>query len=146
MTGSTLQADIKDRRKIMIACVQETHWKGSKVKDNVEGFKLYYHGICRASDGIWIPENELRWCTNLPTPEIGDRNISQIIYAFHHQFGRSNTHWRNWYHIKMADIFWWITQHWESKKTNTKWFANWRTNIIIQWKWSFQATRKDGTR
>ena len=52
MTGNTLQADIKDRRKIMTACVQETHWKGSKVKDNVDGFKLYYHGICRAINGI----------------------------------------------------------------------------------------------
>ena len=40
MTGNTLQADIKDRRKIMIACVQETHWKGSKVKDNVEDVRM----------------------------------------------------------------------------------------------------------
>ena len=81
MTRNTLQADIKDRKKIMIACVQETHWKGSKVKYNVDGFKLYYHGICRVINGIRIPENELRWCTSLPQPEIGDQNISQICLS-----------------------------------------------------------------
>ena len=38
----------------MIACVQETKWKGSKAKEIGEGFKLYYHSICRARNGIGI--------------------------------------------------------------------------------------------
>ena len=38
----------------MIACVQETNWKGSKAKEIGEGFKLYYYGICRARNGIGI--------------------------------------------------------------------------------------------
>ena len=47
-------SDIIHRRKIMIACVHETKWKGSKAKEIGEGFKLYYHGICRARIGIGI--------------------------------------------------------------------------------------------
>ena len=55
MTGKSREiADIMYRRKIMIACVQETKWKGSKAKEIGEGFKLYYHGICRARNGIGI--------------------------------------------------------------------------------------------
>ena len=55
MTGKSMEiADIMHRRKIMIACVQETKWKGSKAKEIGEGFKLYYHGICRARNGIGI--------------------------------------------------------------------------------------------
>ena len=40
-------ADTMHIRKIMIACVQETKWKGSKAKEIGEGFKLYYQGICK---------------------------------------------------------------------------------------------------
>ena len=47
-------ADIMHRRTIMIACVQETKWKGSKAKEIGGGLKLYYHGICRARNGIGI--------------------------------------------------------------------------------------------
>ena len=55
MTGKSKEiADIMHRRKIMIACVQDTKWKGSKAKEIGEGFKLYYHGICRARNGIGI--------------------------------------------------------------------------------------------
>ena len=55
MTGKSREiADIMHRRKIMIACVQETKWKGSKANEIGEGFKLYYHGICRARNGIGI--------------------------------------------------------------------------------------------
>ena len=55
MTGKSSEiADIMHRRKVMIACVQETKWKGSKAKEIGEGFKLYYHGICRARNGIGI--------------------------------------------------------------------------------------------
>ena len=52
MTGKSREiVDIMRRRTIKIACVQETKWKA---KENVEGFKLYYHGICRARNGIGI--------------------------------------------------------------------------------------------
>ena len=55
MTGKSMKiADIMHRRKIMIACEQETKWKGNKAKEIGEGFKLYYHGICRARNGIGI--------------------------------------------------------------------------------------------
>ena len=52
MTGKSREiADIMHRRKIKIACIQETKWKGKEIG---EGFKLYYHCICRARNGIWI--------------------------------------------------------------------------------------------
>ena len=55
MTGKSREiADIMHRRKIVTACVQETHWKGSKGKEIGEGFKLYYHGKRRARNGIGI--------------------------------------------------------------------------------------------
>ena len=55
MTGKSREiADIMHRRNIMIAYVQKTKWKGSKAKEIGEGFKLYYHGICRAINGIGI--------------------------------------------------------------------------------------------
>ena len=55
VTGKSREIpDIMHRRKVMIACVQETKWKGIKAKEIGEGFKLYYHGICRARNGIGI--------------------------------------------------------------------------------------------
>ena len=40
MTGKSREiADIMHRRKIMIACLQETKWKGSKAKEIGEGSK-----------------------------------------------------------------------------------------------------------
>ena len=55
MTGQSREiADIIHRRNIMIVCVQETKWKGRKANEIGEGFKLYYHGICRARNGIGI--------------------------------------------------------------------------------------------
>ena len=56
MTGKGREiADIMHRRKIVIACVQETKWKGSKAKEIVKGFKLYYH--------IWHMQSQ-KWNRN----------------------------------------------------------------------------------
>ena len=50
MTGKSRErADIMHRRKIKFACIQETKWKGKEIG---EGFKLYYHCLCRARNGI----------------------------------------------------------------------------------------------
>ena len=55
ITGKSREiVDIMHIRNIMIACVQETTWKCSKAKYIGEGLKLYYHGICRARNGILI--------------------------------------------------------------------------------------------
>ena len=37
-------ADLMERRKVNILCVQETRWKGNKSKEVGEGYKLIYSG------------------------------------------------------------------------------------------------------
>ncbi|KAI5624641.1 hypothetical protein C0J50_15787 [Silurus asotus] len=44
MTGKGREvADIMERRKVDMLCVQETKWKGSKTRNIGGGFKLFYH-------------------------------------------------------------------------------------------------------
>ncbi|KAK3525007.1 hypothetical protein QTP86_012886 [Hemibagrus guttatus] len=38
-------ADMRERRKVDILCVQETRWKGSKARSIGAGFKLFYYGV-----------------------------------------------------------------------------------------------------
>ncbi|KAK3541669.1 hypothetical protein QTP86_000342, partial [Hemibagrus guttatus] len=38
-------ADMMERRKVDILCVQETKWKGSKARSIGAGFKLFYYGV-----------------------------------------------------------------------------------------------------
>ena len=45
MTGKSRElADIMTRRKINIACIQETRWEGTKAREIGEGYKMCYHG------------------------------------------------------------------------------------------------------
>ena len=37
-------AHTMERRKIDLACVQETNWKGAKAREAGGGFKLFYNG------------------------------------------------------------------------------------------------------
>ncbi|KAK3544179.1 hypothetical protein QTP86_006033 [Hemibagrus guttatus] len=46
MTGKGRElADMMERRKVDILCVQETRWKGSKARSIGAGFKLFYYGV-----------------------------------------------------------------------------------------------------
>ena len=100
MTGKSREIpDIMHRRKIMIACVQETKWKGSKAKEIGEGFKLYYHGICRARNGIGIILSKEWQDKILEIKRISDRIMTMklvsgntmlnIISVYAHQVGCS---------------------------------------------------------
>ena len=56
MTGK--RRDLADtRRKIDIACIQETKWKGAKAREIGEGYKMFYHGYYtkekRSGDCCW---------------------------------------------------------------------------------------------
>ena len=45
MTGKSREvAEMLKRRRVEIACVQETKWKGNKAREIGEGYKLYYSG------------------------------------------------------------------------------------------------------
>ena len=54
MAGKSREIACIMHRRITIACVQETKWEGGKAKEIGEGFKLYYHAISRARNGIGI--------------------------------------------------------------------------------------------
>ncbi|XP_051775304.1 uncharacterized protein LOC127525948 [Erpetoichthys calabaricus] len=55
MTGKGRElADMMERRKVDILCVQETKWKGSKARWIGGGFKLFYHGVDGRRNGVGI--------------------------------------------------------------------------------------------
>ncbi|KAG5608383.1 hypothetical protein H5410_019664 [Solanum commersonii] len=54
LSGKSLElVKILKKRKINIACVQETRWVGSKARE-VDGFKLWYSGGSRDRNGVGI--------------------------------------------------------------------------------------------
>ena len=55
MTGKGRElADIMQRRKVDVLCVQETRWKGNKARDIGNGCKLYYYGEDERRNGVGI--------------------------------------------------------------------------------------------
>ncbi|KAF7641145.1 hypothetical protein LDENG_00292100, partial [Lucifuga dentata] len=55
MTGKARElADMMQRRKVDILCVQETRWKGSKARSLGAGFKLFYHGVDGKRNGVGV--------------------------------------------------------------------------------------------
>ncbi|KAL3355926.1 hypothetical protein AABB24_016872, partial [Solanum stoloniferum] len=54
LTGKSIElVKILKKRKINIACVQETRWVGAKARE-VDGFKLWYSGGSRDRNGVGI--------------------------------------------------------------------------------------------
>ena len=53
-------ADTMTRRKIDIACIQETMWKGAKAREIGEGYTTFYHGYNTKKDGVAIVVGE-KW-------------------------------------------------------------------------------------
>ncbi|KAK3526888.1 hypothetical protein QTP86_003606 [Hemibagrus guttatus] len=47
-------ADMMERRKVDILCVQETRWKGSKACSIGAGFKLFYYGVDSKRNGVGV--------------------------------------------------------------------------------------------
>ncbi|KAK3569990.1 hypothetical protein QTP86_007894 [Hemibagrus guttatus] len=47
-------ADVMERRKVDILCVQETRWKGSKARSIGAGFKLFYYGVDNKRNGVGV--------------------------------------------------------------------------------------------
>ncbi|KAK3538516.1 hypothetical protein QTP86_006682 [Hemibagrus guttatus] len=55
MTGKDRElADMMERRKVDILCVQETRWKGSKARSIGAGFKLFYYGVDSKRNGVGV--------------------------------------------------------------------------------------------
>ncbi|KAK3531115.1 hypothetical protein QTP70_011062 [Hemibagrus guttatus] len=55
MTGKGRElADMMERRKVDILCVQETRWKGSMARSIGAGFKLFYYGVDSKRNGVGV--------------------------------------------------------------------------------------------
>ncbi|KAI5625955.1 hypothetical protein C0J50_14509 [Silurus asotus] len=55
MTGKGREiADMMERRKVDMLCVQEIKWKGSKARNIGGGFKLFYYGVDEKRNGIGV--------------------------------------------------------------------------------------------
>ncbi|KAL7837360.1 hypothetical protein SRHO_G00270710 [Serrasalmus rhombeus] len=69
-------ADMMERRKVDILCVQETRWKGSKARNIGGGFKLFYHGVERKRNGVGIILKEQLVKSVLDVKRVSDRIMS----------------------------------------------------------------------
>ncbi|KAK3544134.1 hypothetical protein QTP86_002802, partial [Hemibagrus guttatus] len=69
-------ADMMERRKVDILCVQETRWKGSKARSIGEGFKLFYYGVDSKRNGVGVVLKEEFVRNVLEVKRVSDRVMS----------------------------------------------------------------------
>ncbi|KAK3571545.1 hypothetical protein QTP86_013170 [Hemibagrus guttatus] len=77
MTGKGRElADMMERRKVDILCVQETRWKGSKARSIGAGFKLFYYGVDSKRNGVGVVLKEEFVRNILEVKRVSDRVMS----------------------------------------------------------------------
>ncbi|MCJ8739500.1 hypothetical protein PDJAM_G00047920 [Pangasius djambal] len=77
MTGKGRElADMMERRKVDILCVQETRWKGSKACSIGAGFKLFYYGVDSKRNGVGVVLKEEFGRNVLEVKRVSDRVMS----------------------------------------------------------------------
>ncbi|KAK3518728.1 hypothetical protein QTP70_010080 [Hemibagrus guttatus] len=77
MTGKGRElADMMERRKVDILCVQETRWKGSKARSIGAGFKLFYYGVDSKRNGVGVVLKEDLVRNVLEVKRVSDRVMS----------------------------------------------------------------------
>ncbi|KAK3517370.1 hypothetical protein QTP70_004692 [Hemibagrus guttatus] len=69
-------ADMMERRKVDILCVQETRWKGSKARSIGAGFKLFYYGVDSKRNGVGVVLKEEFVRHVLEVKRVSDRVMS----------------------------------------------------------------------
>ncbi|KAK3572244.1 hypothetical protein QTP86_029403 [Hemibagrus guttatus] len=69
-------ADMMERRKVDILCVQETKWKGSKARSIGAGFKLFYYGVDSKRNGVGVVLKEEFVRNVLEVKRVSDRMMS----------------------------------------------------------------------
>ncbi|KAK3570507.1 hypothetical protein QTP86_020082 [Hemibagrus guttatus] len=69
-------ADMMERRKVDILCVQETRWKGSKARSIGAGFKLFYYGVDSKKNGVGVVLKEEFVRNVLEVKRVSDRVMS----------------------------------------------------------------------
>ncbi|KAK3536218.1 hypothetical protein QTP86_000195 [Hemibagrus guttatus] len=74
MIGKGIElADMMERRKVDILCVQETRWKGSKARSIGAGFKLFYYGVDSKRNGVGVVLKEEFVRNVLEVKRVSDR-------------------------------------------------------------------------
>ncbi|KAK3540944.1 hypothetical protein QTP86_006405 [Hemibagrus guttatus] len=77
MTGKGRElADVMERRKVDILCVQETRWKGGKARSIGAGFKLFYYGVDSKRNGVGVVLKEEFVRNVLEVKRVSDRVMS----------------------------------------------------------------------
>ncbi|KAK3517204.1 hypothetical protein QTP70_001065, partial [Hemibagrus guttatus] len=77
MTGKGRElADMMERRKVNILCVQETRWKGSKARSIGARFKLFYYGVDSKRNGVGVVLKEEFVRNVLEDKRVSDRVMS----------------------------------------------------------------------
>ncbi|MCJ8733950.1 hypothetical protein PDJAM_G00229570 [Pangasius djambal] len=77
MTGKDRElADMMERRKVDILCVQETRWKGRKARTIGAGFKLFYYGVDSKRNGVGVVLKEEFVKNVLEVKRVSDRVMS----------------------------------------------------------------------
>ncbi|VDO98756.1 unnamed protein product [Heligmosomoides polygyrus] len=77
MTGRSREvADLMERRRIEVLCLQETRWKGAKVKGIGEGVMLFYNGEDTKRNGVGIAVAESLKGSVAAVQRISDRIMS----------------------------------------------------------------------
>ncbi|KAK3542583.1 hypothetical protein QTP86_031285, partial [Hemibagrus guttatus] len=77
MTGKGRElADMMERRKVDILCVQETRWKGSKARSIGAGFKKIYYGVDSNRNGVGVVLKEEFVRNVLEVKRVSDRVMS----------------------------------------------------------------------
>ncbi|KAK3515214.1 hypothetical protein QTP70_010616 [Hemibagrus guttatus] len=66
-------ADMMERRKVDILCVQETRWMGSKARSIGGGFKLFYYGVDSKRNGVGVVLKEEFVRNVLEVKRVSDR-------------------------------------------------------------------------
>ncbi|KAK3527484.1 hypothetical protein QTP86_023019, partial [Hemibagrus guttatus] len=74
--GKVELADMMERRKVDILCVQETRWKGSKARSIGAGFKLFYYGVDSKRNGVGVVLKEGFVRNVLEVKRVSDRVMS----------------------------------------------------------------------
>ncbi|KAK3517633.1 hypothetical protein QTP70_013645 [Hemibagrus guttatus] len=77
MTGKGRElADMMERKKVDILCVQETRWKGSKARSIGAGLKLFYYGVDSKRNGVGVVLKEEFVRNVLEVKRVSDRVMS----------------------------------------------------------------------
>ena len=93
MTGKSREvADTMERRKIDLACVQKTKWKGAKAREIGGGFKLFYNGGNNKRNGVGIIVKK-EWQDNILKVNLNWRGSVLSTYTF------------NMWNVSMYSIF-----------------------------------------